>query len=503
MSTVGESDAHMSNVESRRTEQPGKPTRARNRRAVPLRAVLSVAIAVLVVVAGLAPPGARAAGEKLTSANFSGPAGATHYQLYVPSSYSPATAVPLVVALHGCTQTADSFRQLTRWDTLAEAKGFIVVFPEQDTDSNSLGRWNFFADASMHRGGGDAARIAAVTSLIENTYNVDPGRVYVNGLSAGGGMASVMAATYPDYFAAIGIGSGCEYAATAACAGYQSADPKQAAQAAYREMGARAHLMPFIDFQGDKDTTVPPVNADQRVQQWLLTNDLADDGTANRSVATTAASTASGGSGSRTYTISTYRDKAKNELGTRWVVHGMTHAWSGGNASLPYSDAAGPDETAAMYEFFMRHPDPSLTRPAPPAENQPTLPSAPSSPGPAATPSTSSTSGHVRVPTVSKLKLLHGRITFTLSGPGSATLRLRQRVTGHCPTGSHKARRCTRYSTKATIARTVTNAGRVTITVPKRVHGHRLPRGHYRATITPADPAGHTGTSRTLVVVVH
>jgi cell division septation protein DedD len=385
-------------------------------------------------------------------------------------------------------------------------------------------------------------------------------------------MASVMAATYPDYFAAIGIGSGCEYAATATCAGYQSADPTQAAQAAYREMGVRAHPMPFIDFQGDKDTTVPPINADQRVKQWLLTNDLADDGAANNSVSTTASSTSSGGSGTRTYTVSTFSDKAKNELATRWIIHGMNHAWSGGNASQPYSDAAGPDETGAMYDFFMRHPNQSLTRPAPPAGSQPTptptpSPTASPTPTPTATPTPVPTStptpfptptptafptptptafptptptafptpspspsptpggdpsatpaplpapnpgqpptaapvttvGHV--PTVSKLTFSHGRIAFTLSGPGSATLRVQRRVAGRCVTGGHK-HSCTRYSTKVRIARTVTTAGRITISVPKRVHGHRLPRGHYRAMVTPADPTGRTGSSRTLAVVM-
>ena len=379
MSTFRENDAHMSNVESGRTEGLSLKSEQHGR-AVPLRAALLVAVAVLAAVAALAPAAAKAAAGKLTSADYSGAEGAVHYQLYVPSSYSPTTSVPLVVALHGCTQTADGFRQLTRWDTLAEAKGFIVVFPEQDTDSNSLGCWNFFQDSSMHRGSGDAARIAAVTSLIENTYNVDPHRVFVNGLSAGGGMASVMAATYPDYFAAIGIGSGCEYAATATCAGYQSADPTQAAQAAYREMGARAHPMPFIDFQGDKDTTVPPINADQRVQQWLLTNDLADDGAANRSVATKPASTSSGGSGSRPYTISTYSDKAKNELGST----GSSTAWAtpgrAGTRRSPTPTRQGLTRPAPCTTFFMRHPNPSLTRPAPPAVTPP--PARPATPSP-------------------------------------------------------------------------------------------------------------------------
>src|SRR6202008_3590199 len=168
----------------------------------------------------------------------------------------------------------DQFRQLTRWDQQAEAKGFIVVFPQQDSSNNSFKCWNFFQDSSMHRGEGDAGRIAAVTSLVENTYNVDPHRVFVTGLSAGGAMASVMGATYPDYFAAIGVGSGCEYAATAACAGYKGAHPNLASRAAHKEMGSGARPMPLIAFQGDQDNTVPPANGDQLVQQWLLTDDL-------------------------------------------------------------------------------------------------------------------------------------------------------------------------------------------------------------------------------------
>jgi poly(hydroxyalkanoate) depolymerase family esterase len=267
--------------------------------------------------------------------------------------------MPMVVALHGCTQTADGFRLLTRWDTLAEAKGFIVLFPQQDSSSNQLSCWNFFQDASMHRSAGEPAKIAAATTFVERNYAVDPHRVYASGLSAGGAMASVMAATYPDLFAAIGIGSGCEYAATATCAGYKSADPAQASQQAYKEMGSYARPMPFIAFEGDADTTVPPVNADQLVQQWLLTDDLADDAALNGSIPSTPATTTQGQApGGESYTIRTYNDHNNTELAQYWIVHGMKHAWSGGNPSQSYADPAGPDETAAMYAFFASHPSP-------------------------------------------------------------------------------------------------------------------------------------------------
>jgi poly(3-hydroxybutyrate) depolymerase len=208
-------------------------------------------------------------------------------------------------------------------------------------------------------------------------------------------MASVMAATYPDLFAAIGIGSGCEYAATATCAGYKSADPVQAGQQAYKEMGSHARQMPFIAFEGDADTTVPPINADQLVQQWLVTADLADDAALNGSVPRVPAQTTRGQApGGRSYTVRTYDDNRHAELAQYWVVHGMNHAWSGGDPSQPSADPAGPDETAAMYAFFLRHP-------APP---------------PGTTPAPTPNRG---VPSVSKRKLAHRHVVFAISGRGS------------------------------------------------------------------------------------
>jgi hypothetical protein len=111
------------------------------------------------------------------------------------------------------------------------------------------------------------------------------------------------------------------------------------------------------------------------------------------------------------------------------------------------------------------------------------------------------------VPTVSKPKLSHGRIVFTISGPGSVTLRLQQHVAGHlkngrCVTGKHKRRGCMKYSTREKIVRTVAHAGRIAVTLPKKVRGHRLPAGRYRAVVTPADPAGHPGRSQALGLAI-
>jgi dienelactone hydrolase len=340
-----------------------------------------------------------------------------------------------------------------------------------------------------------------MTEYIEYNYAVDPGRVYAAGFSAGGAFASVLAATYPDVFAAIGIGSGCEYAATPTCAGYKSADPQQAAQQAYKEMGSHARPMPFITFQGDQDTTVPPANADQLVQQWLTTDDLADDGTLNGSVPTRPAKTSFGWprTGGESYTVRNYVDSHRAELAQYWVVRGMKHAWSGGDPSQQYSDPSGPDETAAMYAFFLGHTAPPHPR-AIPATSATPAPAASATPLPAA-------SSRPRPPAVSRPKFSRRRIVFAISGPGSVTLLLQHRITGHmargvCVAGNGKRRACTKYATRAKITRTAAKARRMAITLPRRVHGHRLLPGRYRAVVTPADAAGHAGTSQTVEFVL-
>jgi poly(hydroxyalkanoate) depolymerase family esterase len=321
--------------------------------------VCACALTAMITSLSLAVAGAHAAAGNLTRGNYSNAAGARSYEVYVPASYHAGTAVPLIVALHGCTQSADKFRQQTHFDELADAKGFIVVYPEQPSASNYLSCWNWFQTQHMTRGAGEPSILAGITAQIQQRYGIDAHRTYVAGLSAGGAMAEVMAATYPDVYAAAGVGSGCEYGAGAACAGYQSADPEQAGKQAYQAMGSHAREMPFIVFQGDADTTVPPINAQQLVREDQVEADWADDGQENRSVPQAPTQVVPAQApGGRSYTVSHYPDGHGHELGQFWLVHGMGHAWSGGDASQQYSDPTGPNESAAMYDFFMGYTAP-------------------------------------------------------------------------------------------------------------------------------------------------
>jgi poly(hydroxyalkanoate) depolymerase family esterase len=299
------------------------------------------------------PPGGGTSAGALTSGSFTNAAGTRTYQVYVPSTYKAGATMPLIVALHGCTESSDVFRQLSALDQLAESKGFIVVFPGQPSSANNQNCWNWFSQ--MQRGSGEPSIIAGITQAVQQHYSIDKKRTYVLGFSAGGAMATVMGATYPDLYAAIGSGSGCEYNGLP-CVGSPGPDPVTSGQGAYKAMGSNARAMPVIVFQGDADTTVVPANGDRVVREWQVTDDLADDAANNGSVPVAPTSTANKQvSGGRSYTVTSYGDGHGGELIQYWVVHGMNHAWSGGCGCQPYADPTGPNESQAMVDFFLQH----------------------------------------------------------------------------------------------------------------------------------------------------
>ena len=317
-----------------------------------------LAVAGLLAAAAVGPQSASGAAGSLVKGSYTGPDGTLSYEVYVPSGYVAERRVPLIVALHGCSENAEQFRQVTRFDELAEAKNAIVVFPDKSSYADSTSCWNWFKTSHMQRGTGEPALIAGVVDKVRQNYAIDDRRIYATGLSAGGAMASVMSATYPDVFAAAGVGSGCEYAAGASCAGYRGIDPEDAGQRAYQAMGTQAREVPVIVFQGDQDKTVPEVNAEQLVQQWQATDDWADDGARNSTIPADPVKVKdpAPSGGGHTYTVRDYADGQGNELIQFWVVHGMGHAWSGGCDCEAYADTNGPNESAAMYAFFMSHP---------------------------------------------------------------------------------------------------------------------------------------------------
>ncbi|GHO88421.1 extracellular catalytic domain type 1 short-chain-length polyhydroxyalkanoate depolymerase [Dictyobacter formicarum] len=307
----------------------------------------------------------HASSSSFTQYTYNGPAGSRPYYVYTPANYQVGTAVPMIVMLHGCTQNPTDFANGTQMNALADQKQFIVVYPQQTSTYNSSSCWNWFQTADQARGSGEPAIIAGIAQTVEQTtsqWTIDSNRVYVAGMSAGAAMSVIMGATYPDIFAAIGVHSGLEYQAATSLTSATTAqsqggpNPTQQGQAAYNAMGSAARVVPTIDFQGQSDYTVYPVNGDQVIQQWMQTDHLASNGSYNASFSSPSTNTNGQVSGGYSYTVQTWNDNSGSEIEEYWKINSMGHAWSGGSSSGSYTDPKGPSATNAMYTFFMNHP---------------------------------------------------------------------------------------------------------------------------------------------------
>ncbi len=281
-------------------------------------------------------------GGKFVDGAYRNTSGTRTYKLYIPRSYT-GQAVPLVIMLHGCTQNPVDFAAGTRMNMFAEGKTFLVVYPEQVSSANNAKCWNWFQPSDQQRGMGEPSLIAGITRQIMNAYHVDSNRVYVAGMSAGGAMAVIMAATYPDLYAAVGVHSGLAYRA--------AHDVRSGFAAMRRGTGQSARQLttaiPLIVFHGDRDSTVSPVNADHLLDQWLRATSH-EQGKSVQSTKVERGQVAGG----RAYTRSMYHDASGQVIVEKWLVHQAGHVWSGGSAAGSFTDPLGPDASAELLRFF-------------------------------------------------------------------------------------------------------------------------------------------------------
>ncbi|MEY9106533.1 poly(hydroxyalkanoate) depolymerase family esterase [Bradyrhizobium yuanmingense] len=278
-------------------------------------------------------------GTRFIAGTFSNAAGSRTYKLFIPSRCH-GRRLPLIVMLHGCTQSPDDFATGTRMNFLAEEQNCFVVYPEQPSGANHSKCWNWFRTGDQRRGGGEPSMIAGITRQIMRDHAIDPKRVYVAGLSAGGAAAAIMGATYSDLYAAVGIHSGL------ACGA--ASDLPSAFVAMRQGGGSRAipngkNSVPTIVFHGNRDTTVHPKNGDQIIEQSAgamrpttkVLRGRVPDGHA--------------------YTRAVLTDGAGRVISEHWTIDGGGHAWSGGSPAGSYTDPHGPDATREMLRFFLEH----------------------------------------------------------------------------------------------------------------------------------------------------
>jgi poly(hydroxyalkanoate) depolymerase family esterase len=273
------------------------------------------------------------------------------YALYLPGGEAKIAAksagMPLVVMLHGCKQTAESFAAGTRVCRLAERSGFAVLLPEQAKTAHSQRCWHWHGDHTQS----EAPAVASLVDAIVQQHGFDRERVYLAGISAGAGLAAALGMRYPDLFAALGLHSGPVFGAaqsTMSAVGVMRhgsrEDPVSVIDAAVDV--AASPGMPAIIVHGEVDSVVAQRNAVQLGLQFARVNRLLDAQGVLRVGEI------------RTYSRDTveYTDYVKSgRLVVRvCIVRGLGHAWSGGDPREPFHSAKGPDATAMLWQFFRR-----------------------------------------------------------------------------------------------------------------------------------------------------
>jgi poly(hydroxyalkanoate) depolymerase family esterase len=281
------------------------------------------------------PEGARF--ETLTYANA---AGSRAYKLYIPSGYS-GQPVPLVVMLHGCTQNPDDFAAGTNMNALAEEQTFLVAYPGQPSSANANKCWNWFVPGDQTRDAGEPSILAGITRQIMRDHAVDPSRVYVAGMSAGGAAAAIMGRAYPDLYAAIGVHSGLAQGAAHDIPSAFAAMRQGGPPVASASRGRSGHIVPTIVFHGDQDRTVSAVNGEQIIAQAKAGANLRTTVILGQS------------EGGVHYARSVQADAEGRPVLEHWVLQGAGHAWSGGSPTGSYTDPRGPDASREMLRFFL------------------------------------------------------------------------------------------------------------------------------------------------------
>jgi poly(hydroxyalkanoate) depolymerase family esterase len=274
--------------------------------------------------------------------------GTRSYRLYRPG-WRYLGARPLVVMLHGCQQSADDFAAGTGMHARGPGRGCFVLYPGQDQRANRQGCWNWFEEPHQQRDRGEPSILADMIREVVAGHRIDPDRIYVAGLSAGGAMAATLATTYPDLFAAVGIHSGLPHAAASSPIAAFVAMKRGPMRRRGRPRGEAGRGVPTIVFHGDRDATVHPGNGEEVIARLDWTSRDAD---ARGATVRTIQGVVPGG---RAWTRTLHHDATGRCQAEHWVIHGSGHAWSGGDPVGSFTDPLGPDATREMLRFFRAH----------------------------------------------------------------------------------------------------------------------------------------------------
>ena len=293
---------------------------------------------------------------------YSSDVGVLRYQVHLPPQYDGTTQLPVIMAIHGCGMTGygwNSMKATTQFNSLADREGFIVVYPTQRMFRSAINCWNSTDPREQHRYSGEPALLAGVARQVVEAYNADPAQVHVAGASSGAGAAVILAATYPDVFATVTSVAGGEYGLNQVDPDDPDATPPDyTARQAWAQMGDRARQVPLLVIQGEEDDVVPPIVATRLVAHWTAVGDFVDDGLLNDSLMLVEATTTVPlEQGRHAYIHTAITAPEGTSLVESYLVREMGHAWPGPAGDGLYTDHAGPDASAIMWDFAKRHPN--------------------------------------------------------------------------------------------------------------------------------------------------
>ena len=292
--------------------------------------------------------------------------GKRDYKVYLPHNYKPnfkGHKLPVITAIHGCMQDSKSFAGGTRLNEWADKLGFAVYYPEQSSLFNTYNCWNWFFPVNQTRSMGEAQLIMGGLEKVIKQFNFDPAKSYLIGMSAGGAMASILAACYPKNFNALATHHGLMYkAATDSIRakdivynGSKLAPATSAAKAHLCSLKAKKpELLPSIIIHGIPGEVMDSIHALQIEKEMMIFNDYLDNRKADNSLENIKTETYITNQDQYNYEQTEWSHQGKVYL-KKILIEDLGHAWSGGDKIYKYNDPKGPDATKLILNFFKNY----------------------------------------------------------------------------------------------------------------------------------------------------
>ncbi len=285
------------------------------------------------------------------------------YFTYRPKGWNQDKKWPLLVMLHGCLQDARSFASGTEMNFLADQKGFVVLYPQQEKSHNAIQCWNWYSVENQKRGVGEPALIAKAINQVVNDHNVDSNQIFISGISAGGAMAGIISVCYPELIHSAAIHASLPYRSAISLEEGALAMKhgrtrnldlmaKEAFQCGGRENLKNKKSFSVMVWHGANDKVVHPNHASHLIQFYKKYNDYLDDGKLNSSLDFSKNQESHVKVDGLQYQKTIFSNQ-KTEL-VEFLVYAMGHSWSGGNGQFQFNEPRGLKASEVMWDFFKK-----------------------------------------------------------------------------------------------------------------------------------------------------